>query len=114
MVNLVDLNIPRFVPNIGGGLGDTIEHPLQRQIGIPEEGRTAFQQFLDAAMDVVEQTNHRLIESDVAQVRFATGEDNDMLTVILAQDRANSALNFTVNVSNRIIEAYREIMRMQV
>ena len=110
-----DIRVPSMIPNIGSGPLDPLgPHPLQRSVTVEEEGRTAFEQFLQAAMDVVDQTNHRMIESDIAQVNFATGQDNDMLTVILAQDRASSALNFTVQMSNRIIEAYREIMRMQV
>ena len=87
---------------------------MQRVARIDDESVRAFDQFLQAAMNVVNETNTRLVESDIAQVNFATGQDNDMLNVILTQDRANSALNFTVNVSNRIVEAYREIMRMQI
>ena len=116
MISIIDtINVPSMLPNIGSGpLGPSLEHPLQRTVTINEDGRSAFEHFLQAAMDVVNETNHRHIESDIAQVRFATGQDNDMLTVVLAQERASSALNFTVQVSNRIIEAYREIMRMQV
>ena len=109
------VNITGIIPNIGKGpVAPARESPLQRTTEVGESGVSAFEHFLQAAMDVVEQTNHRLIESDIQQVRFATGQENDMLTVVLAQERASSALNFTVQVSNRIIEAYREIMRMQV
>ena len=111
IINHID--IPSWLPRLGPSL-EPPEDLATRTVAVSEDGRTAFDQFLQAAMDVVEEANVRLIESDIAQVRFATGQDNDMLNVILAQDRANSALNFTVNVSNRIIEAYREIMRMQV
>jgi flagellar hook-basal body complex protein FliE len=34
--------------------------------------------------------------------------------VLMAQDRAYSSLNFTVQVTNKIIESYREIIRMQI
>lgn len=111
------INVPNLIPNIGTGntLNTMAEGPMLRTALTIEKGsQSAFDQFLQAAMDVVGQTNERLIESDIAQMRFATGQDNDMLTVVLAQDRASSALNFTVQVSNRIIEAYREIMRMQI
>ena len=109
------INVPSMIPNIGPGpVGPPIPHPLQRTVDVEERSMEAFEHFLQAAMDVVNETNHLMIESDVAQVRFATGQDNDMLAVILAQERASSALSFTVQVSNRIIEAYREIMRMQV
>ena len=111
------VNVQSMIPNIGTGntLNTMAEGPaLRRTLEIDPESRNAFDQFLQSAMDTVNETNFRLIESDIAQMRFATGQDNDMLTVVLAQDRASSALNFTVQVGNRIIEAYREIMRMQV
>lgn len=111
------VNVTSMIPNIGTGntLNTMAEGPaLRRALQIDDESRNAFDQFLQAAMDVVNDTNTRLVESDIAQMRFATGQENDMLTVVLAQERASSALNFTVQVSNRIIEAYREIMRMQV
>lgn len=110
---LNNIDIPSMIPTLGHNL-ETLESPmLQRSVTV-HDGPTAFEHFLQAAMDVVDEANVRLIESDVAQTRFATGQCNDMLTVILAQERASSALNFTVQVSNRIIEAYREIMRMQL
>lgn len=116
MINTADLSaldfrIPSFFPRMGP---DYVSDPRQRIARMEQESVAAFDQFLNAAMDVVNETNMRLIESDIAQVNFATGQCNDMLNVVLAQDRAGSALNFTVQVSNRIIEAYREIMRMQV
>ena len=100
----------RMLPSIGSG--PVLNNP-QHVHTIGDDERV-FDQFLRAAMDVVNQTNERIIESDIEQVRFATGQSNDMLTVILAQERAGSALNFTVQITNRVIEAYREIMRMQV
>ena len=103
-----DIRIPGLIQGINTGGNNP-----QQVLNIREEERV-FDQFLRAAMDVVNQTNERIIESDVEQMRFATGQSNDMLTVILAQERAGSALNFTVQITNRIIEAYREIMRMQI
>ena len=116
MVNMVDLNaldftIPSYFPRMNP---DPVRDDRQVIARLDQESIGAFDQFLQSAMDTVNQTNARMVESDIAQVQFATGQTNDMLEVIFAQDRANSALNFTVNVTNRIVEAYREIIRMQL
>jgi len=111
ITSMRDIVTPTFIREVGG---DPSERMLQRSVNIEEGGRSAFDQFLSAAMNVVNETNIRQIESDIAQMEFATGQSNDMLSVIFAQDRAGSSLNFTTQVTNRIIEAYREIMRMQV
>lgn len=74
----------------------------------------AFSTFFNAAINMVNDTNVHQIEADMLQLDFATGRIDDILAVQLAQDRAFNSLNFTVQVTNRIIEAYREIMRMQM
>jgi len=94
-----------FIPNVD-------ENLTQRQVG--EKGRDVFESLFESALHVVETTNQNLIRSDIAQVNFATGQETNMLTVILAQERANSSLSFTAQITNRVIESYREIMRMQV
>jgi flagellar hook-basal body complex protein FliE len=78
------------------------------------EGRNAFEAIFQAAIRVLDETNRLQFESDWAQIDFATGRTDNILDVVMAQDRAHQALNFTVQITNRIIESYREIMRMQV
>ena len=73
-----------------------------------------FSAFFGAAMDMIQTTNEHQLSAERLQLDFATGRSDDLLAVQLAQDMANTSLNFTVNVTNRIIESYREIMRMQI
>ena len=73
-----------------------------------------FSTFFDAALNLFEETNNLQITAEKLQTDLATGATDDILTVLLAQDRAYNALNFTIQVTNKIIESYREIMRMQV
>ena len=90
-------------------------HPTQHQRDMAiETDPDAFSNFFRASLEMFNETNRLQNASDTAQINFATGQDTNMLTVILAQQRANSALEFTVQVTSRIVEAYREIMRMQI
>jgi flagellar hook-basal body complex protein FliE len=52
--------------------------------------------------------------AESAQIDFAAGRTDDMLGVMLAQEKAFSTLNFTIQVTNKVVEAYREIMRIQL
>ena len=108
----LDFRVPTLIPRLDPD--ETLARQLNATHTLDGEDRSAFDAFLSAAMDVVNETNVLQFQSDDAQMRFATGQSNDMLDVILTQQRATSALNFTVQITNRIIEAYREIMRMQV
>ena len=73
-----------------------------------------FSAFFNAALNMVHDTNAMQQASYQAQLDFATGRLDDIIAVQLAMDRASTALNFTAQVTNRIIESYREIMRMQI
>jgi flagellar hook-basal body complex protein FliE len=73
-----------------------------------------FKSFFDAAMDAVKETNEYQVAADNLQVALATGQTDDILSVLMAQSKAYDTLNFTVQVTNKIIESYREIMRMQI
>lgn len=46
--------------------------------------------------------------------RFATGEQIDIHQVMIAMEQASTAMALTMQVRNRLVEAYQEIMRMQV
>jgi len=73
-----------------------------------------FQKFFDAALKTLDETNADQLVSERLYVDLATGKTDDILAVVLAQSKADASLNFTVQVTGKIIEAYREIMRMQL
>ena len=51
--------------------------------------------------------------ADLAQ-RFARGEPVDEQTLVLAMERASLAFQLTLQVRNKVLEAYQEVMRLQV
>ena len=87
-------------------------HPKLNQ---PEETSiNVFEDFFDAAVKLLDETSTLQKIDEKLQLDYATGKTDDMLAVVLAQQKAYSSLNFTVQVTNKIIEAYREIMRMSM
>jgi flagellar hook-basal body complex protein FliE len=70
-----------------------------------------FGQFLAEALGKVEQAQQ---EAAVAAERLATGEIKDIAEVTIASEKATLALQLTVQVRNKVLEAYQEIMRMPV
>jgi flagellar hook-basal body complex protein FliE len=95
-----------------GQLGNITFKPQITNQEINSKG--AFDAVFDAALDIVNETNKYQKNADAMQQDFATGRTDNILSVLLAQQRAYSSLNFTVQVTNKIIESYREIMRMQI
>jgi len=52
--------------------------------------------------------------SDVKMQQLATGQNTNLHETMIAAEKADIALRLMVQVRNKIIEAYQEIMRMQV
>jgi len=52
--------------------------------------------------------------ADEASRRVASGDDVELHDVMLTAEKANLALQLTIEVRNKVIEAYQEIMRMPV
>ena len=78
------------------------------------EEQSPFTAFFNAALNMLNDTNRMATVAEQMQLDFATGRLDDIIAVQMAMDRMSNALNFTTQVTNRIIESYREIMRMQL
>jgi len=79
----------------------------------PESGEESksFGQFLTEALGSVNALQQQA--ADTVQ-RFATGQPMDIHQVMIALEQASTAMALTVQVRNRLVEAYQEIMRTQV
>ena len=64
--------------------------------------------------DFLGQVNSSLNEAGELQERLVAGEDVDFHDVMLASEKGAVALQLTMQLRNRILEAYQEIARMQV
>jgi flagellar hook-basal body complex protein FliE len=53
-------------------------------------------------------------DSDLKMQMLATGQNTNIHETMIAAEKADVALRLMVQVRNKIIEAYQEIMRMQV
>ncbi len=75
------------------------------------KGGPDFKKILENAIDKVNNTvnNAEKLSND-----FATGKTSDIHSVIIAAEKADIMLQLTTEVKNKIVEAYREIMRMQI
>jgi flagellar hook-basal body complex protein FliE len=60
------------------------------------------------------EVNHLQTSADVAAQNLASGQDKDIHNTMIAMEKASVALQMTMQVRNKVLEAYQEIMRMQV
>jgi flagellar hook-basal body complex protein FliE len=76
-----------------------------------EKPETSFSGFLKKA---IEDVNNSQLQADSAVSSFLKGEDIDIHSVMIAIEKADLNFRFAMQLRNKMVEAYQEVMRMQV
>ncbi|WP_053957442.1 flagellar hook-basal body complex protein FliE [Inediibacterium massiliense] len=71
----------------------------------------SFSSFLK---DALNKANDYQIESEKMDTLAAMGEIDNVHEVMIAADKSEIALQFTIEVKNKVLDAYKEIMRLQI
>ena len=79
--------------------------------GASAEGGDSFAETLKSA---VHKVNDLQQVADTKMQQLATGETTDIADVKIAAEKADIALRLMSSVRNKMIDAYHEIMKMQV
>lgn len=62
----------------------------------------------------LQQINQTQVDADSAIQQLVTGEADDIQDVVLSMAKADLTFRLVLEIRNRLIESYQEIMRMQV
>ncbi len=73
-----------------------------------------FGSLFDKAMENFNITNGYLSDAENEKIRWALGETENTHELTNALQKASAALTYTVAVRDKFIEAYKEIMQIQV
>ena len=76
-----------------------------------ESSGGAFQEALSSAIKTVETFGQN---ASASVERFLSGEGEDVHTTVLAVERASLAFDFFLQARGKAVNAYQEIMRMQI
>lgn len=73
-----------------------------------------FDSILNTAIDNIKTTNSYLSDAENEEIKFALGETENTHDLTIALQKASTALQYTVAVRDKLLEAYRELMQMQI
>ena len=92
---------------------NSIMKPAQTNLskGTSAEAQQSFKSWLN---DSIKNVNAAQVESASMTERLVRGENVELHDVMITAQKASISLQTTVEVRNKAIEAYQEIMRMQV
>ena len=71
----------------------------------------AFQSVLNGAIQTIESANS---DATVAVQKFLNGENEELHTAALAVQKANLTFDLGLQVRNKVVDAYQQIMQMQM
>lgn len=96
-----------------------IDFPIQSvNIGkidsINQNNNTDNQSFSDFLNSAIQNVNDLQLQSEALNNDFAMGKTDNIHQVMIASEKADIALQFTMQIRNKILDAYSEIMRMPV
>nr|AAD19740.1 flagellar hook-basal body complex protein [Zymomonas mobilis subsp. mobilis ZM4 = ATCC 31821]AAG29858.1 flagellar hook-basal body complex protein [Zymomonas mobilis subsp. mobilis ZM4 = ATCC 31821] len=70
--------------------------------------------FNDALNEAMSSVNDSYIQSTEAQDAYQKGETTDIASVMLSRQKASVAFQATLQMRNRLMDAYKTIMNMSV
>ena len=101
MASIQGMNPIAPVPSIGG-------------VAKPDAVSGGGKEFSDLFHDAIGAVEQHRIKADEAAIGFMNGETTELHQVILAGQRAEIAFETFLQVRNKVVQAYQEVMRMQM
>jgi flagellar hook-basal body complex protein FliE len=97
--------------NPGSPIGSIDFGRVQTQPHTPYEAQKSFASVLKQS---IENVNQAQIKSDTLTEKMARGENVDLHQVMIASQKATITVQAALEVRNKVVEAYQEVMRMNV
>ena len=74
----------------------------------------SFDTFLRSAVNQLNETDDLIQKQENEEIKLSLGLSDNTHDLAIAQQKAYTALQYTVALRDRFIEAYREIMQIQI
>ncbi|MGN0437913.1 MAG: flagellar hook-basal body complex protein FliE [Lachnospiraceae bacterium] len=81
---------------------------------VTTDNRTAFDSLLTSAINMYKETDEYQNKAEESEINFALGYSTSTHDLAIAQQKANISLQYTVKVTNKVLEAYKELMNLQI
>ena len=78
-----------------------------------ENKRKNEKSFMDFLKSYVSDVNQKQINADKSIEKFVKGENTDITSTVLAVEKAEVSLQLFLQIKNKVLQAYQEIMRIQ-
>ena len=80
----------------------------------PDTSDNTFEQIFTRAVDNINTTNAYLSDAENEEIKWALGQTTNTHDLSIALQKAETALQYTVAIRDRVMQAYNQLMQMQV
>lgn len=84
---------------------------LEKNVNIKNDKNISFENFLKDAVYSVSGLEKK---AEDMNIKFMTGEVENIHDVMIAGEKADIAVQSFIQVKNKVMDAYKEIMRIQI
>jgi len=81
---------------------------------VEKDNKVAFDSLFDSAIDMYRTADELQKAAEESEINFALGYATSTHDLAIAQQKASIALQYSVKVTNKALEAYKELMNMQI
>lgn len=81
---------------------------------VERDNGTAFENLLSSAINMYKEADDLQNAAEESEINFALGYASNVHDLADIQRKASIALQYTVKVTNKALEAYKELMNMQI
>lgn len=112
------MDITQAVSNLGTDYINKVTSAMQqsgaKNVGQTNTGNETFDSVFNSVSGLLNSTNDYIQRAQQAEIDYALGNMTNTHELGVYQQQANIALQFTVAVRDKALEAYKEIMNMQI
>lgn len=112
-MNTIQNSFRQIDPDLGmiqSTVSSEMNPGVQGSSSAQEKGTT----FLDALQNTMDEANHNQIEADRSIKDLIAGKTKNLHETMMQLQKADLSLKTMMQVRNKVLEAYKEIMKMQV
>ena len=91
-----------------------LANSLNEAVVRPQQPAGKSDDFANTLMDALKEVNQSQQESKELQNQFMAGQPVELHDLMIKMEQASTAMQLTMQVRNKMLEAYQEINRMQV
>ena len=91
-----------------------VQSPVGAAVGSKPEPQSSSLSFGQMLTDSMSQVNRHQLEADASINNLVTGKQTDIHQTMIAMEKASVSFDMLMQIRNKVISAYDQIMRMPI